>query len=156
MPITDGPYLTAAFFCEKFLRETDGVLSAIRIVDRWNISGTTDTLTAPAVIQATLMIIFKSGVYRGNAQLSIVPITPQTNRRMQPIVLPVLFEGEDDKGVNVVIPLAFPVQEDGVYWFEVSLTGQALPSRVVTAMPMRIAYLQIGPMGPQHSPHHPH
>jgi hypothetical protein len=65
---------------------------------------------------------------------------------MQPMIVPVLFEGEDDKGVNVVAPLAFPVQEDGIYWFEVSLAGQALPTRVVTAIPMRIAYLQIGPM----------
>ena len=29
-----GPYLSAAFFCEKVLVEQDGVKSAIRIVDR--------------------------------------------------------------------------------------------------------------------------
>ncbi len=152
MPIAGGPYLTAAFLCEKVLREADGVLSAVRIVDRWNINGTTETLTAPAVIQASLVIMFKSGVYRGNAQLSIVPITPQTNTRMQAIVIPVLFEGEDDKGISLVAPLAFPVQEDGTYWFEVSLAGQALPARVLTAIPMRIAYLQIGPMSAPQGP----
>lgn len=145
MPITGGPYLTTAFFCEKVLREADGVLSAIRIVDRWNINGPTETLTAPVVIQASMLIMFKSGIYRGNAQLTIVPISPQTNTRMQQVVVPVLFEGEDDKGVNVVAPLAFPVHEDGIYWFEVTLQGQALPARVVTAIPMRIAYLQVAP-----------
>jgi hypothetical protein len=70
MPITDGPYLTAAFLCEKVLREADGVLSAVRIVDRWNINGPTETLT-PAVIQASLVLMFKSGIYRGSAQLTI-------------------------------------------------------------------------------------
>jgi len=152
MPITSGPYLTAAFFCEKVLREADGVLTAVRIVDRWNINGPTETLTAPAIIQASIVIMFKSGVYRGNAQLTITPITPQTNAKMQVIVIPVLFEGEDDKGVTIVAPLAFPVQEDGIYWFELSLSGQALPARVVTAIPMRIAYLQIGPMSAQQNP----
>jgi hypothetical protein len=29
-----GPYIGAAFLCEKILQEKDGVLSAIRIVDR--------------------------------------------------------------------------------------------------------------------------
>ena len=29
-----GPYLHAAHFCEKLLTEKDGVLSAIRIIDR--------------------------------------------------------------------------------------------------------------------------
>ena len=155
MPITSGPYLTAAFFCEKVLREADNVLSAVRIVDRWNINGTTETLSAPAVIQASLVLMCKSGVYRGNAQLTITPITPQTNNRMQPMVIPVLFEGEDDKGVNLVVPLGFPVQEDGTYWFEVSLSGQALPARVVTAIPMRIAYLQIAPMPNPKNPTNP-
>ena len=152
MPITGGPYLAAAFLCEKVLREGDNVLSAVRIVDRWNINGTTETLTGPAVIQATMVIMFKSGIYRGNAQLTIVPISPQTNNRMQAIIIPVLFEGEDDKGVNIVAPLTFPVQEDGTYWFEVALAGQALPAHVVTAIPMRIAYLQIGPMTAPQNP----
>jgi hypothetical protein len=148
MPTAGGPYLNAAFFCEKVLQEKDGVLSPIRIVDRWNITGPTETLTVPAVIQASLVVMFRSGTYRGNGQLTIVPISPQTNTRMPAMVIPVRFEGEDDRGINVMIPLAFPVQEDGTYWFEVSLGGQALPQHVVTAVPMTIAYLQIAP-----SPH---
>ena len=65
------------------------VLTTVRIVDRWNINGPTETLTAPAIIQASIVIMFKSGVYRGNAQLTITPITPQTNAKMQVIVIPV-------------------------------------------------------------------
>ena len=155
MPISGGPYLTAALFCEKILQERDGVLTAVRIVDRWNINGPTETLVAPAIIQAHLLLMFKSGVYRGNAQVTVVPISPQSNQRMQAIVIPVLFEGEDDKGVNIAAPLAFPVQEDGTYWFEVSLAGQALPMHTITAIPMRIAYLQIGPMGAPQPPANP-
>ena len=35
-PFATGPYLEAAFFCEKVLQEIDGTKSAIRIVDRIN------------------------------------------------------------------------------------------------------------------------
>jgi hypothetical protein len=141
MPITGGPYLTNAFLCEKLLQENDGVPSAIRIIDRWNVNGPSDTMPT-TIIQGTLVITMKSGVYRGNAQVTITPITP-SNNRLPPAVFPVLFEGEDDRGIGVILPMAFPAQESGVYWFEVSLSGQALAPQVVTAIPMRVAYLQM-------------
>jgi len=140
MPITSGPYLAAAFFCDKVLREADGVLSAIRIVDRWNVTGPSETMP-PTVLQTNLLIMMKSGVYRGQAQLTVTPIAP-SNQRLQPITFPVLFEGEDERGNGIALPLAFPAQEDGTYWFEITLSGQALPQRVITAIPMRVAYLQ--------------
>ena len=49
-------------------------------------------------------------------------------------------------GSGVVLPLAFPAQETGTYWFEVTLGGLGIPARVITAIPMRVAYLQM--MGP--------
>ena len=147
MPINGGPYLTAAFFCDKALRETDGVLSAIRIVDRWNVNGPTETMP-PTIIQTTLVVLMKSGIYRGQAQLSVTPITPTSNQRLPAVVFPILFEGEDERGSGVVLPLAFPAQEIGTFWFEVTLGGQGIPPRVITAIPMRVAYLQTvgGPM----------
>lgn len=33
-----GPYLNAALICEKMLREADGVLSPIRIIDRYTLN----------------------------------------------------------------------------------------------------------------------
>ena len=141
MPITGGPYLVSAFFCEKLLQEADGVPSAIRIIDRWNVNGPAETMPT-TIIQGTLVITMKSGVYRGNAQITISPITP-SNNRLPPVVFPVLFEGEDDRGVGVVLPMAFPAQESGVYWFEISVSGQALAQYIATALPMRVAYFQM-------------
>ena len=150
MPITGGPYLAAAFFCEKLLQEQDGVISAIRIVDRWNVTGPTQDMV-PTVIQAFLVVLFKSGIHRGQAQITITPISP-SNVRMQPIMLPVLFEGEDERGAGIGIPMGFPVQEHGTYWFEVALAIGSGAAQIVTAIPMRVAYLQIGPMGPPANP----
>jgi hypothetical protein len=40
-----GPYVIAAAFCERALQERDGVLSLIRIIDKW-----TTAVTGPAPI----------------------------------------------------------------------------------------------------------
>jgi hypothetical protein len=145
MPITGGPYLTAAFFCDKVLREADGVLSAIRIVDRWNVSGPTE-LMQPSLLQGTLVVLLKNGAYRGQAAITITPISP-SNERMQQIALPVMFDDLDEKGAGIVIPMAFPAQESGLYWFEIVLSGQAIAPHTISAIPMRVAYRQaFGPM----------
>ena len=141
MPITGGPYLVAAFFCERVLREQDGVLSFIRVVDRWNITGTTPSM-GPTVIQAFMVLLFKGGFYRGQAHLTITPVTP-SNNRLQTINVPLLFEDPEERGTGATTPLAFPVDEVGAYWFEVALAKEKLPPEPMTCVPMRIAYLQI-------------
>ena len=122
-------------------------MSAIRIVDRWNLNGSTPQMV-PTIVQAFLVVLFHCGIYRGQARVEITPIAP-SNERMQPIILPILFEDADDRGAGIVLPIGFPVQENGTYWFEVAISKVGLPAEVVTAIPMRIAYLQIaGPTPP--------
>jgi len=139
MPIDGGPYLSAALLCERALQETDGVISLIRIVDRWTVSGPTEEMPQTA-IQATMVLMLKSGFHRGPGRLAITPITPR-DVRMPMIEVPVHFEGDEDRGVNVVIPMAFPVQESGVYWFAVALDGQ-----VISHIPLRVIYHRVAPM----------
>jgi hypothetical protein len=139
MPIEGGPYLSAALLCEKVLHEVDGVNSLVRVVDRWTISGPTEDMPQTA-IQTTLVLMFKSGIHRGPARLTITPVTPR-NATLATIDIPVLFEGDEDRGVNVVIPMAFPVQEAGVYWLGVRLDGQ-----IVSHIPLRVIYHRIAPM----------
>jgi hypothetical protein len=147
MPVSGGPYLQAAFFCEKALREADGVFSFIRAVDRWNIVGQSPTMI-PTIIQATLVAMFKSGTFRASVPLVITPISP-TNERMPPIIMPVLFEGDDERGGGVVLPMGFQVQEPGLYWFEVAITLPGEASAVMTFIPMRVVYMQTAlPMMP--------
>lgn len=113
MPVTGGPYLTAAYFCERVLREQDGVLSTIRIVDRWTVNGPTEAMPL-TVIQASIVVLLKSGLYRGTGRITATPISP-SNQRMEPIILPVVFGGDDDNGGGAVLPIGFPAQEDGLY-----------------------------------------
>lgn len=139
MSASGGPYLVAAFFCEKVLREFDGTMSFIRIVDKWTVSGPADTMP-PTVIQTTLVILMKSGIHRGSSQITVTPTSP-SGALMQTITLPALFEGDDDRGVAIVAGMGFPAQESGLYWFDVAVDGQSF-----TRMPLRVSYLRVGPM----------
>jgi hypothetical protein len=153
MPVSGGPYLVASFFCERVMQERDGVFSFIRVVDRWNVVGPAQTM-APTTIQATLVVLFKSGTLRAAGQLTITPVSPG-GERMQPAVVPVLFEGDDERGGGTILPMGFPVKEPGLYWFEVGLSVQGGPVEVMTNIPMRIVYLQTGSMMPPGLPPNP-
>jgi hypothetical protein len=150
MPVPGGPYLTAAFFCDRVLQERDGVLTFVRVVDRWNIVGPSQNMN-PTAVQTTLVIMFRSGIVRGSARITVTPVTP-AGERMEPFGAPVLFEGDDDRGVGSVFPLSFPVTEPGVYWFEVGLSVQGGESEIKTHVPMRVVYLQTGPATPLGQP----
>jgi hypothetical protein len=139
MPITGGPYLTAAFLCEKSLLENDGVNSFIRVVDRWTVSGPSERMP-PTSIQATLVIMFKSGIHRGPGTLTVQPVSP-SDQNMLPFSVSVNFEGDEDRGIAIVAPMAFPVNEPGIYWFNVSLDGQSF-----TEIPLRVIYHRVAPM----------
>jgi hypothetical protein len=141
MPVPGGPYLTAACFCDKVLIEQDGVVSLIRIVDRWNIAGPTGEIPPGTLINTTLFLLFRSGIHRGSGQVTITPILPE-GEKMASIFTSVSFEGDDERGAALVLPVAFPAREAGMYWFEVNLEGVG----VITYVPLRIVYLRSGPM----------
>lgn len=57
-----GPYLAAAFLCEKVLIEQDGVQSAIRIVDRFfqnvtSIGGQVPATMPPLAVSLQMLLI---------------------------------------------------------------------------------------------------
>ncbi len=136
MSTESGPYLAFAVICERVLREVDGVASLVRIVDKWTISGTLPKMVT-AVLQVWIAVGFKSGRHRGKGILTVRPQTP-SGQVVPGIEQPVLFEGEDDNGVNVFGQMNFPVQEEGIYWFSVLLDEVE-----VTRLPLRIVYQQV-------------
>ena len=131
---TGGPYLLTAVFCEKVLHERDGVLSLIRVVDRWNIAGPSETMP-PTTIQTVLYMSFKSGIFRGPADITVKPIGPNGNALRTIAQQQVNFEGDDDRGINLNVNMGFPVTEPGLYWFEI-----AVGEEVLTRTPLRILY----------------
>lgn len=141
---TGGPYLAMAVFCEKVLEDKDGVLSAIRVIDRFFL--TTSGPAAPekmppTTFQFSALLSFKAGFARGSYTVRLVPTTP-SNVKMPEQSMHILLEGED-RGANVRIQFNLMLKEEGLYWFDV-LLGE----RLFTRMPLRIVYQRLATAPP--------
>lgn len=140
-----GPYLNAAFICERVLQERDGVMSAIRIIDRLThtMPGADVAVMDPFHYQFTLLLGFKSGEALGNYQISIQPIRPEGNVKMTPAVYTVNFEAPADRGVGVCANMQIQFDAPGLWWFDIYLTELSGLRRIrrVTRIPLRIIYL---------------
>lgn len=138
LPFERGPYLLAAFICEKVLEEKDGVKSAIRIIDR-----VTHTVVGPSPpdkmepfdYPLTLLIKLKSGYARGVYPIEVRLVKP-SGESPTPLAQNVLFEGEEDRGVDIVVNMTVKFDQTGVYWFHVHLGDVRL-----TQIPFRVNYV---------------
>ena len=136
---TKGPYLAAALLCEKVLQEKDGILSAIRIIDRIiaTAQGSQPPEQMPPVpVNITALLILKSGDVRGSHTINIQPVAP-SDFRSPAISWPIFLEGED-RGANIVLQIVFQAKEEGLYWFEVTFKDELL-----TRIPLRVVYQRL-------------
>jgi len=132
-----GPFVNAAFFCEKVIEDKEGVISAIRIVDRL-----TNTVVGPGALpemppmlmQLTLVVTLRSGSARGRSEVRITVERPSGFRADLASALSVFLEGED-RGANLILNLGLTFTEEGLYWFDVYV-DEALATRV----PLRTIY----------------
>ena len=126
-------HLHIATFCEKVLREADSVLSLIRIVDRFTVRGETDEMP-PTTLRFMTVISFKSGFMRGKQKIKLQPVSP-TGQDLPSMEMPVLFEGDDDRGTTIGFEMNWIANEEGRYWWDVYLNDE-----LVTRMPLTVIY----------------
>ncbi|MGC2447511.1 MAG: hypothetical protein WA477_07700 [Candidatus Sulfotelmatobacter sp.] len=136
-----GPYLNAALLCEKVLVERDGVITAVRLVDRVTVMAVSSTVPAPELLPPSsvsfnLLIVLKSGVFKGTAAIKLVIHTP-SGKQVGESGTDAFFEG-DDRGVNLISPLQFQVTEDGLYWISVYCAEE-----LKTRIPLRVIYQRV-------------
>lgn len=143
-PFETGPYLTAALLCEKVLNEADGVKSLIRVIDRITVNavGPPPPGTPPPIFPLTLFIAFKSGSARGPMNVTVRIDRPSTDPNPEPLQKTVNFEGEGDRGVNLIIPIAFNASVPGLWWFTVQLAEPDGDPVTVSNVPLRVIFLQ--------------
>jgi hypothetical protein len=139
IPDWRGPYVGAATFCEKVLHDNDGVLSAIRLVDRLTVSAQGFDLPAempPTATNLYLLVMLKSAEARGSYTLKIRPEAP-SGEQLASVETAVHLEG-DDRGINLVTDMrGFVVNQAGLWWFDVIFgDNETLLSRV----PLRVIY----------------
>ncbi|MCH8994014.1 MAG: hypothetical protein IH959_03505 [Chloroflexi bacterium] len=138
-----GPYLQQAFFCEKILREADGVVSFIRQVDRLTVN-TSGPEAPPDMPQTTftafLAIAVKAGEAKGRHELKVLRELPSGIRDPEPLFSIALFlegggEGGGDRGAGILGQINMVFEQEGLYWFDVYL-DETLLSRI----PFRVIY----------------
>lgn len=136
------PYVSAAFFCEKVLRELDESLSVVRIADRvmYPAKGLEPGLRPAFSINGLLAV--KSGPTTGKHMITIVAEAP-SRKRMPMYEIPLELKG-NDHGQNVILNMTIGAEEDGLYWFDVLFDGDLL-----TRIPLMIVPLpDQAPPGP--------
>lgn len=131
-----GPYLCAAVFCEKVLKETDGVQTLVRVIDRFTFKGDQENMPE-STVELTAFVLLKAGDWRGGTELSLEPEAPSGHKYPKLSFHP-NFEGDDDRGISLTVSSRFTFKEAGLYWFHVSLNQQ-----LITRMPLRAVYERI-------------
>ena len=131
-----GPYVQVAAICTTPLVEQGGQLSVIRIQDRIQVAGVADQMLPQSLNNLCLLVVLKSGEMRGKYNVRITPITP-SGKELPHIEQSALFEGEE-RGWASAFPLAVTAEEEGLYWFNVTLEGSML-----ARIPLRVMYQKL-------------
>ena len=145
-PFENGPYVTVACICDRALLEQDGALSLIRIVDRIGMTAIGPAAPddmPPLDHQFTIVVIVKSGPYKGPATLRIEAEAPSGLK--QPTISTDFHMEGDERGQQFRFNIKTKFEDTGLYWWHVFVNNN-----FVTKIPLRVMYQRqsTGP-GPQ-------
>jgi hypothetical protein len=137
-----GPHVQAAMLCEKVIEDKQNVLTLVRVVDEL-----THTVVGPEVpdempqftTDLTMVVMLKADQARGRYSIKIRPWEP--SGRDLPVVQTPLHLTPGYGGVNLVLPFQFPIEHEGVYWFDVLFsTGPGHEDRLLSRVPLHVKY----------------
>jgi hypothetical protein len=134
MPNTK-PFVTVATFCEKVLHESDGVMSAVRIVDTFIVTGPKVVpLDASPVVAVTGLICLKSGDLTGSFTVGLVLENTKGERTVVSPEggWPVVFKG-GEHGIQIKLDFMLEIKNLGLVWFDVMFGEE-----VLTRIPLRL------------------
>jgi hypothetical protein len=126
------PWVQVAAFAERVLREPDGVISLIRIVDQITVKSDKDTLPAGTLMMKPAVIL-KSGNALGNREITLMARDPN-GKKICAIESRATFEG-GETGILVSEDMPLPIKMTGLYVVDVTVG-----SKLITKMPLRIDY----------------
>lgn len=141
LPPSTGPFVAVATFCERVLRESDNVLSIMRVVDQLNVSATgpeaPDSMP-PTPTNLNVAIVLRRGAARGRHKVKIRPEAPGGEQRDEAIEVSINLAGDEEAGANIMIDFSgFAVDREGLWWFDV-LFGDA--ETLLARIPLRVNY----------------
>jgi hypothetical protein len=127
-----GPFVSAALICDRVIREVDGALSAIRIVDQVTLIRPPTGLPAEIQIAANLwlLIALKGAPAPGRRNVRITAQAPD-GMRTDIGLADVDFASTSSigpPGANLVVQAVLNFRQTGIHWFDVLLDGNFLTS----------------------------
>jgi hypothetical protein len=131
-----GPYVQVAAICMTPLVEQKGQLSVIRIQDRIQLAGITDQMQPQPLNSLWLVLALRAGAMEGKCTINVSPVTPSGKRPQGPS-FPMLFEGPE-RLAFLATPMMFVAEEEGLYWFEITLEGT-----LISKVPLRVMYQKL-------------
>jgi hypothetical protein len=133
-----GFFLTVAAFFETVIRDEAGVLTLVRMVDKYSVPSFPDSPERPtpvALVDTQLVVGFRGTGTLENALLSIQPKKP-SGASLPRQDIPVFIE-EGNSGFNVNINIKLGAEEEGFYWFDILLNN-----RFITRTPLQVVLEQ--------------
>ena len=128
-----GPFVTIATFCERVMREIDGGISCIRLMDTIAIDLAADAPDPfPIMYQGQALISFKSGDHVGQSKLRIQIVNPSGELAKPPLEQPLQFNG-GEHGTNSIFQIGLQILTEGLYWMEVFVDNE-----LATRIPLRV------------------
>lgn len=111
-----GPYVQAALLCDHVVQESGGRVTIVGLLDRVVVRAAeaSSATQIPATnVSCHAVVILKTGFRPGNYKLQLV-LTSPSKKRIREFSVDISLPTEEDKGVNVVMPIQFPASEEGV------------------------------------------
>jgi hypothetical protein len=137
--------VNAALLCERVLQESDGTLSAVRIVDQLTYQAIPrdsppDAEVVPAPMRLALLLMVKDPAGSGDHALQIVarPPSGEPSEVGAQSVQVALGQGQV-AGANVVVNLVLALKEEGLHWFDIHLDNALL-----TSVPLHVRFDSAG------------
>jgi hypothetical protein len=155
-----GPYVQAAFLCEKVLLEAGNVPTFVRVVDRFMVPKFTQPLPeaipivqrqmlqAQQAIQVSLVVLLKAGDNGAGSHAVTIRLQKPDGSVLADNNLSVFFQGGDDNGAMILLPIVIPTPEEGLHWFDVVFEG----AQLLTRIPMRVLNQPVAFPGPIQAP----
>ncbi len=143
--INTKPYVAAACFCETVLQEPDGVITAIRIVDTYNIAPPPPRAIVPegapqyGHVLVSGLISLKSGDVIGEGRIGLImhKTTGEVVTLSPAEGWPAVMKG-GEHGFNIKLRFALGVNNFGLLWFDVTWDGE-----VLTRIPLRLKQAEL-------------
>ena len=131
-----GPYVLAALFCEKVLREQDDIASFIRVYDSFTVSGVQKELPAGA-ISTNVVLLLKRGDAPRKQNIALVIRDPQA-KKLKDTSQEIYFPDEPNSNALLQLPLTMHVKTPGIYTIDV-----ILGTKRITRMLLTVRYAQV-------------